>query len=97
MKAIAIVSMIAVLGASAVDAGTKQGRITSILVNPDIPGLIYIKIDTAYLEPEPSCSAGVSGWDFVLSIATATGKSLYALALPAQASGASVAAGGAGA
>lgn len=76
-------------------AGLKEGRITSILIDQNsAPDKAFIKVDTAYSQPEPVCSVGVSGWDFVMDISTPTGKSAYALAVAAQMAGVTVMIGG---
>ena len=66
--------------------GLKQGRITNVLVAASIPDKAFIKIDGGYSasQPEPSCSVGVSEWDFALDLTTITGRTLYSMALAAQ-------------
>jgi hypothetical protein len=65
-------------------AGQKQGRITSIHLAQGHVDKVFIKIDGSYSPPEPSCSAGVSQWDFVLGIQQSTGKAIYAQLMAAQ-------------
>jgi hypothetical protein len=75
---------------------TKVGRITSILVQPGQPDLVFIKIDGAYAPSEQSCSVAIGVWDFAFDVTTTVGKALYSLALAAHAAGAPVTAGGTG-
>ena len=65
-------------------AGQKQGRITSIHLAQGHTDKVFVKVDGSYSQPEPSCSTGVSQWDFVLNIATSTGRAIYAQMLAAQ-------------
>jgi hypothetical protein len=85
MKRLMIVG-VALLGIAAVTAhaGEKQGRILSMMLAPEYPDRAFIKVEGTYSPAEPSCSAGVSSWDFVLDTSTSTGKAMYALALAAQ-------------
>jgi hypothetical protein len=73
-------SMIASATAS---AGEKTGRITSVHLAQQHVDKVFLKIDGAYSQ-EPTCSASVSSWDFVLDISQSTGKTIYAQLLAAQ-------------
>jgi len=96
-KAIAIV-LASLSLTSAYAGGLKQGRITGVLIATSIPDKAFIRIDGSYSanQPEPSCSAGVSEWDFALDLTTLTGRALYSMVVAAQASQVTVTAEGFG-
>lgn len=63
-------------------ASDVTGKLLSLEIDSDIAGnVVFIQLDTPKTNP-PICQ--VNSWSFVLSLADATGKSMYAMLLAAK-------------
>ena len=64
-------------------ASDVTGKVISIEIDSDIAGnVVFIQLDTAKTNA-PSCQT--NGWSFVLPLADATSKNMYAMLLEAKA------------
>lgn len=77
---------LALLVANVAAAGEKIGLITSVHLAQQHVDKVFVKIAGAYSssQPEPACSSGADGWDFVLDISQSTGKAIYSQLIAAQ-------------
>lgn len=84
MMAVTGACALSLLAPSQASAGEKVGRITSVHLGQQHVEKVFVKIEGAHTQPEPTCSLGVSSWDFVLNISSPTGKAIYTQLIAAQ-------------